>query len=75
MLDRTAIVVASRVVLIDRTDPIDAGAGQDKRIAEAEFSRSARMAETQSALTRRGEFASSRGDRPSQASTFIEPVQ
>jgi hypothetical protein len=33
MLDRVAVVVANRVVLIDRTDPIDAGAGQDKRIA------------------------------------------
>jgi len=33
MLDRIAIVVANRIVLIDRTDPIDAGAGQDKRIA------------------------------------------
>ena len=32
-LDRIAIVVPNRVVLIDRTDPLDAGAGQDKRIA------------------------------------------
>jgi hypothetical protein len=33
MLDRIAIVGANRIVLIDRTDPIDAGAGQDKRLA------------------------------------------
>ncbi len=32
-LERIAIVVPNRAVLIDRTDPIDAAAGQDKRIA------------------------------------------
>ena len=31
-LDRIAIVVPSRVLLLDRTDPIDAGTGQDRRI-------------------------------------------
>ena len=32
-LDRIAIVVPNKALLIDRKDPIDAGAGQDKRIA------------------------------------------
>jgi hypothetical protein len=32
-LDRIAIVVPNRVVLLDRTDPIDAGVAQDERVA------------------------------------------
>jgi hypothetical protein len=32
-LDRIAIVVPNRVVLLDRTDPIDAGAAQEERVA------------------------------------------